>query len=174
MPSTRIGRMFGLEITVSPSAWLGSATLWVVLSAAGMIALQFAPVEAILGGLAATILHYLSELAHQCGHAIAARRTGYPMTGVRFWAVFGASVYPDDEPDLPPATHIRRALGGAPMSAVIALIGAAVALMVQPLGGVAWALALFFTLDNLLVFCLGAFLPLGFTDGSTILRNLGK
>jgi hypothetical protein len=31
-------------------------------------------------------------------------------------------------------------------------------------------LLLFFFLDNLLVFTLGAFLPLGFTDGSTLLR----
>ncbi len=34
--------------------------------------------------------------------------------------------------------------------------------------------ALFFFLDNLLVLTLGALLPLGFTDGSTILRWRAK
>jgi hypothetical protein len=34
---------------------------------------------------------------------------------------------------------------------------------------VAWLLALFFTLENLLVFTAQVFVPLGFNDGSTIL-----
>jgi hypothetical protein len=37
-----------------------------------------------------------------------------------------------------------------------------------------WWVALFFFLDNLLVLTLGAFVPLGFTDGSTLLRWWGK
>jgi hypothetical protein len=36
-----------------------------------------------------------------------------------------------------------------------------------------WVLPLF-SLDNLFFFTLGALLPLGFTDGSTILRWMGK
>jgi hypothetical protein len=32
----------------------------------------------------------------------------------------------------------------------------------------------FFFLDNLLIFTLGVFVPLGFTDGSTLLRWWGK
>jgi hypothetical protein len=35
--------------------------------------------------------------------------------------------------------------------------------------GVVWYVFVFFALDNLLFFTLGAFLPLGFTDGSTLL-----
>jgi hypothetical protein len=41
-------------------------------------------------------------------------------------------------------------------------------------GGVAFYVAAFFALDNLLVFTLGAFLPLGFTDGSTLLYWLPR
>ncbi|MCP4424315.1 MAG: hypothetical protein GY803_07490 [Chloroflexi bacterium] len=41
---------------------------------------------------------------------------------------------------------------------------------IRPLGGPIYYLSLFFFLDNLLVFTLGAFLPLGFTDGSTLIR----
>ena len=96
------------------------------------------------------------------------------MTGMRFWLVLAASLYPPDEPELPPATHIRRALGGIPMSAVAALIGAALAVVTQPLGGVVWAVIVFFALDNLIVFTFGSLLPLGFTDGSTLLHYWRK
>jgi hypothetical protein len=40
--------------------------------------------------------------------------------------------------------------------------------------GTLWLLATFFFLDNLLVLTLGSFLPLGFTDGSTLLEWWGK
>jgi hypothetical protein len=61
-----------------------------------------------------------------------------------------------------------------PMSAVVTLIGAALAVVTQPLGGVVWAVLMFFTFDNLIVFTFGSLLPLGFTDGSTLLHYWGK
>ena len=42
-------------------------------------------------------------------------------------------------------------------------------LLLRPLGGLPLFLAVFSFFDNLLVFTIGALLPLGFTDGSTIL-----
>jgi hypothetical protein len=51
--------------------------------------------------------------------------------------------------------------------------GAAVLILpLRALGGLPWYLALFALADNLLVFTIGALLPLGFTDGSTILHWL--
>ena len=41
-------------------------------------------------------------------------------------------------------------------------------------GGLPWWLAAFVVADNLLVFTLGALMPLGFSDGSTLLRWRGK
>ena len=79
-----------------------------------------------------------------------------------------------DEGPLPAAVHVRRALGGPLASLVLTCIAAAIALALRPLGGVLWWLALFFFLDNLLVLTLGAFLPLGFTDGSTLPHWWGK
>ena len=38
---------------------------------------------------------------HQFGHAWAARRVGYPMTGLRYRGVLAASLYPRNEPELP-------------------------------------------------------------------------
>jgi hypothetical protein len=69
---------------------------------------------------------------------------------------------------------VRRALGGPVASLLLSVIAAVIALALRPLGGVYWWVALFFFLDNLLVLTLGALVPLGFTDGSTLLHWWGK
>ena len=163
-----LGRLAGLRLTARPSAAVGMLVLWVVFAAVGL-ALGLAPLAALLGGLAATALHWLSELVHQLGHAWAARRAGFPMIGIRFWGVLSTTIYPRDEPALPAATHIRRALGGPFASTLMTLLGLLLLPVFRPLGGAPWLLALFFTLENLLVFTAQVFVPLGFNDGSTIL-----
>ena len=122
------------------------------------------------GGFAGMMLHWVAEMSHQLGHANAARETGYPMTGVRFRLLIGISEYPGGEPDLPPDVHIRRALGGPTRSLRVTLLAGLLALLTRPLGAIPTWLGIFFFLDNLLVMTIGAFLPLGFTDGSTILH----
>ncbi len=95
------------------------------------------------------------------------------MTGVRLWFIFGASEYPADEPELPASMHLRRALGGPMVSLVVS---AALA----PLAWYFWSaeewlptgwLAVMTFADSL-IFSVGAFVPLGFNDGSSILRAL--
>jgi hypothetical protein len=68
--------------------------------------------------------------------------------------------------------HIQRALGGPAGSLLYTLLWGAVLLLLRPLGqsGVMWWVTAYLFLSNLLIFTLGAFLPLGFTDGSTLLR----
>jgi hypothetical protein len=139
---------------------------------AGLIRLSL--VESIIGAFLCALLHYLSELLHHLGHAAAARRTGYPMRGVRFVHLLAVSLYPREEPELPGRIHIRRALGGPAISLVISILALLILLVAQNGGGLAYWVALWFFLDNFFVFFLGAFLPLGFTDGSSILRWWGK
>ena len=169
-----LGSLGGLHLSASPSAVAGMLILTVILTLVGLLLIDLPPGQAVLFGLFGALLHFLSELAHQFGHAWAARRTGYPMTGVRFWTIFGASLYPAEEPQLPAAVHIRRALGGPPVSLLLALLALPLVLALRSGGGLAWWLALLFFLENLLVFGLGAFLPLGFNDGSTLLYWWGK
>jgi hypothetical protein len=168
-----LGTLAGLRLSALPSAVAGLLILAVVLIVAAFWLLDLTMAQAILFGLLGTLLHFLSELFHQFGHAWAARRAGYPMTGVRFWTIFSASVYPADEPPLPAAIHIRRALGGPMFSLLLALLSLPLALALRTGGLVGW-LSLFFFLENLLIFGLGAFLPLGFNDGSTLLYWWGK
>jgi hypothetical protein len=140
----------------------------------GVSLLDLTLLPAAFGSLLAVGLHWLGELWHQKGHALAARRVGYPMDGVRLWTLLGASLYPRDEPTLPADIHIQRALGGPIASFVLILIALLLLLVVRPTGGVPLLLAQFFLLENIFVFFLGAFLPLGFTDGSTLLRYWGQ
>jgi hypothetical protein len=79
------------------------------------------------------------------------------------------SVYPRDEGVLTPETHIQRALGGPIFSLLLALAAGLLSLLAMPLGGLPLFLTFFTFLDNVLVFTVGALLPLGFTDGSTLL-----
>ena len=80
--------------------------------------------DVVIGAVMAVVLHWASEFVHQLGHAWAARRVGYPMTGIRFWGVLSTSLYPSDELPLPAALHIRRALGG-PMASLLLSVAAA-------------------------------------------------
>ena len=165
----QLGRVAGLWVSVERSALAGSVVLWALLSAIGVGLLQLPAGRAALGGMAAMLLHWLSEIVHHLGHAWAARRTGYPMVGVRLSGLLSSSIYPTDEPPLPAAVHIRRALGGPLASLLLTLLAAAILLVLRSLGGTVWWVALFFFLENLLVFTLQVFLPLGFNDGGTLL-----
>ena len=166
----RIGRLAGLDLSVVPSALWSMAAIWL---GAGLIIFWLLGRGwgwAVLGGLLVVIIHWLSDFAHQYGHALAARRTGFPMTGLRFWGIFSTSLWPAGEPALPGRIHIRRALGGPIASILVGVAALIVAWLIGPGGGMLWWLALFAAADNLLLLGLGAFLPLGFTDGSTILH----
>ncbi len=169
----RLGRLAGLTISAEPSAL--AATLGLGALAATVAAWRGVRGPQALGVAPAVVaLHWAGELGHQWGHATAARYAGYPMIGLRLWGPLSASLYPPDEPDLPAAVHIRRALGGPTASALISLTAALVFSRVSPRRRVLRALAGFALLENLLVFTLGAFVPLGFNDGSTLLYWWGK
>ena len=162
-----------LTISAAPSAVGGALLLLVVFGFIGRRVFRLPPRAALAGGALAAALHFVSELWHQGGHARAAARTGYPMTGVRLWGILGTSLYPPDEPALPGELHVARALGGPRTSAWLAVAGGLLALATWPSGGVAFMVSTLFALENLFVFTLGAFLPLPFmeTDGTTLLRH---
>jgi putative peptide zinc metalloprotease protein len=165
----KIGKLGVLTLIFLPSAIIGSVILWVVLNtlAAGLFHLTVP--KALLGALAAVLIHWVSVIVHQIGHAIAAHRMGYPMTGIRLWGVLSSSIYPPDEPPLLARIHITRALGGPLMSLILTIISAGLVVAYPGTQGTLWLLLMFLFLDNLLTFTLGSFLPLGFTDGSTLL-----
>jgi hypothetical protein len=170
----KLGRLAGLDISATPSAIVGALVLWIILSAIAYFILKLPLGTALIGGLAAVILHEIGELWHQLGHSWAARSTGHPMTGIRFGflGVLSTALYPADEEKLPPTIHIQRALGGPLASLVMSGVALIIFLIIANgrSGGTLWWLALFFFLENLFVFTLEVFVPLGFNDASTILH----
>jgi hypothetical protein len=164
------GRVVGLRVRVGLSAVVGSLVLWALAATVAFFVLQTSLGIAALAGLLVVLLHWLTVSVHVLGHTTAARRTGYPATGVRLWGLLSSIGYPADEPPLPAAIHARRALGGPLASAGFSLVVAVLVVVSRPIAGMAWWLLVFLLLDNLLVGVFGALLPLGFADGGTLLR----
>ncbi len=170
----RVGRALGLDLSFVPSAVVGYLVLWVAFGLVGILVFHRSLLAAVTGGALLSALHALSELLHNVGHATAARRTGHPMTGLRYWGIFGTSVYPADEGRLPAGVHLRRAVGGPIGSLVTAVAAGLLTLGVYLVSSrLAWIPLIFF-LDNLLVFVLGNFVPVGFNDASTVIRWMGQ
>lgn len=165
----QLGKVLGVEIWFTQSSLLLSGLLWVLLSVATAVWRHQPWGMAVVLGGTAVLLHWLGELIHQLGHAWVARRVGYPMRKLVSWLVLFGSLYPKDEPPLHATLHIRRALGGPAISLIITLLAGLLLLIFPTKGSPGYLLLAFVFWENLLVFFLGAFLPLGFTDGSTLL-----
>lgn len=170
----KLGRVQDLDVTITPLGLGGTVLNVILFTLIGRLVFGRPTGRALAGGLALTGLHWFSEVWHNVGHATAARQTGHPMEGIRlgYLGVLGTAIYPEDEPELPAHVHLRRAAGGPIGSAVLTGIAGVLSLLTAGMR-VGWVPVVFF-LDNLLVFTLGALLPLGFTDGSTIYRWMGK
>ena len=176
MNEFKIGKVAGLVLSVMPLAMVGSILLLLLLCVIEIGILHSTVGAAIAGSLLAVLLHWLCVLVHHLGHAWAARRTGYPMIGIRFGTlgVLATSVYPPDEQALPAKIHIQRALGGPLGSLLFSMVALVIAFVFWTINDALGWVGTFFFLDNLLVFTLGVFVPLGFTDGSTLLQWWNK
>ncbi len=176
MKEFALGQVAGLNLCAVPLALAGSILLLILLSSLAIGVLNLPVGEAIAASLLAVILHWASDIAHQLGHAWAAGQTGYPMIGIRLgkWGIFSTGLYPRNEPALPSAIHIRRALGGPAVSLLLAVLVAVIVWIFRTVDGPLWWVAVFVLVDHIAFLTLGALLPLGFTDGSTLLEWWGK
>ncbi|MCA9918352.1 MAG: hypothetical protein KC445_10400 [Anaerolineales bacterium] len=165
----QLGKILNVEIWFRLNSLLLSGLLWLVFSVVAYFWLAFSVGQAVLWGGTAVLLHWHSDMAHHLGHAIAARQTGYPMAKMISWYVLMSSVYPKDEPPLHAKIHIRRALGGPAASLLLAVAAGTLLLVLPDKNSLLATLVSFAFWENFVVLFLGAFVPLGFTDGSTLL-----
>lgn len=172
MKSIHLGKLFGLQMSFTSLLLVGVIGMWFGLSLAGFYFFGIAFREAILLGFVAMLSHYLLEWIHSLGHAIAAKWMGYPMIEIQFgiYGIYAKTIYPENEPELPSSTHIIRALGGPIANFILAFILFGTLSLWH--GNWYWV-GLFIFLDNL-VYVVQVFIPLGFNDASTILRELRK
>ena len=171
MRKFRVGRVYGLELTVEPQFVWACLGLGVLAALLGGWLLRLSVINAIVFGVLLALLHALSVFLHDLGHGIAARRTGYPMTGIEFgrYGALATTLYPPDEPELPGKTHIQRALGGPLMSFTVAVMLGLLTLGL-PRQSVTWWVALIGSWHNLITFTLQVFVPVPWADGGTIAK----
>lgn len=165
-----LGRWNGIDFEATPRALAGTMLLAGFYAAAARRVTRLTAPLVLLLGVAAALIHWSSDVVHQLGHFMAGRRAGFPLERLRADGVLVASFYPRDEPELPPEIHMQRALGGAPVSLLLAFLGW-LSWRATPSGArAARFLSAVVALENFLVFFLGAFLPLSWTDGGALIR----
>lgn len=159
------GSIAGLRISAQPSFFSARFIFVVTLAILGRSVFKLSRSQALFGALVAVVLDAFAVLIHQLGHAWMAKRTGWPMTGIRFWGLFSTCTYPPDEPELPPEVHIQRAVGGPIVSLLLGLVTSVPLLLLLPKKGLGRLLALFWIANNIIVKSVLAFGPLPWTDG---------
>ncbi len=169
-----LATVFNVRITFTPLCVVSYLILIPPITWLGMTLRNLNLIEGLIASFFIIALMFVTETIHQLGHAWAAKSVGYPMIGIRHFSWFSASIYPKDEPELPPLTHIKRALGGFWINLLIGLALAPLAFYLWTLNGVAAFTVAAASVWNFFVLGLGALLPIdfnGFTvDGGTILR----
>lgn len=171
-----LGRWLGLQLTISPLALLCYAAV-ILLSALGSLVLVGLDLgTALWSAVVVALAMFIFEWLHQWGHALAAKRTGYPMVGIHFFSLFSFSIYPADEPALPPQTHIRRALGGFWINLLIGLLLGAAAINLWANGSVLGWITAVNAVWNFFILGLGALVPINLpgvliNDGASLLHH---
>lgn len=175
----RLGNFLGWEWSADWNVLPSAALVALGLSWVAAHTMNLPAATALVAGILAMLLHYVSDVLHNLGHRLAAARTGYPMRGIHFFLVLAGSVYPRDEPQLPGKIHIQRALGGPMMSLIVTVMMGVGMILAWDNGGIARFVTSFGFVTNLLIFTIGALVPplrLGWfsNDGGTIVAWWGK
>lgn len=175
---TPLFKFLDMPVSVHRSAVIGSLIMVIVLTGAAMTLAELSVREAIIAAIIALLLHWFAVLVHNYGHFVVAKRIGHPSTGLLLRLVFARVNYPDDEGELSPQIHLKRALGGPLFSLILAALVIPLALLwLILMGGIEQFLGYWILFDYGWVFTFGAFLPPmrfeWFTnDGGTILNIL--
>lgn len=171
-------KFFDMPVSFTRSAQYGTLILVIICTILALFFTDLTPLDALIAGILATVIHWLSDFFHQYGHFFAAKMVGKPSIGLRTWWVLGTTRYPQDEGELLPQTHIRRAIGGPMMSLIVLILFLLLGAFFWSMGGMLQFLIAWGIFINLAVFTVGALIPLtigGFnTDGATLLEQWRK
>lgn len=168
-------KFFDMPVSFTRSAQYTTLILLVICTILAVIFTDLTPLDSLIAGILAVVIHWLSDFFHQYGHFFAAKQVGKPSLGLRTWWFLGTTRYPQDEGDLPPPLHIRRASGGPIMSTLVLIVFLLLGAYFWSVGGmlrflIAWGIFL-----QVAVFTLGALTPLTIgnfsTDGAILLRE---
>ena len=168
-------KFFDMSVSVTRSAQYAFLILVLICTVLAVFFTDLTPLDSLMAGILATIIHFLSEFFHQYGHFFVAKQVGKPSIGIRTWWFLATIRYPQDEGELPPQLHMRRAIGGPIMSTLVLIVFLLLWAFFWSVGGmlqflIAWGIFL-----NIAVFTLGALTPLTIgsfnSDGAILLRE---
>jgi hypothetical protein len=117
-------------------------------------------------GLLAILIALPADIGHAMAHTISARLAGAPMDEIYLSSGMPRTLYRNNE--VPPQTHIRRALGGP----IFSLIGSVFSLLwwrISPHGSLSHDLAEVSLIGHSVIL-LGSMAPVPVVDGGTILK----
>lgn len=133
----QVGKLFGIPIRVDPS-WILIFLLLVYQLATLVLPFELGrrfqrgiAIDLIVLAVIASLLLFVSVLAHEFAHALMARVRGVSVLGITLF-IFGGVAQIGDEPDSP-ATEFLIAIVGPLISFVIAILAAAVWIWLQAL-----------------------------------------
>jgi putative Ca2+/H+ antiporter (TMEM165/GDT1 family) len=173
LPFVVVGKIFGVRIKALPMTLIGAIIMAAVVTLISALLWNLPWGIALAVGVAVAVIHHIVVLIHTFGHVLFAATTGYPAQEISFFVFAALTFYPDDEPPLPPTTHLIRAAGGPVISFVVAI---GLFILQNAIAGsvpeIVRNLMIFAILELLLKETLFAMMPTGITDGTTILNNL--
>ena len=118
MSGIRIGRLFGIEVAVHPS-WFIVLAFFAYSLATGFFPRAYpdwSPVSTWSVAFIATLLLFVSVLAHEFGHSLVAKSQGIPVRGITLF-ILGGVAQLGREPDTP-GREAWMAIAGPLVSAV--------------------------------------------------------
>ncbi len=131
MPATRtvtLAHLFGIRIGANPSWFLILLLMIVLLGGQFDAALPDAgPAAAYALSVAATVLFFVSLVAHELGHALMARRFGIQTEGIDLWLLGGVARLSRDSKT--PKEEFFVAAAGPAVTLVVGLIGLGIGLL---------------------------------------------
>ncbi|HTR89575.1 MAG TPA: site-2 protease family protein [Solirubrobacteraceae bacterium] len=170
--SIRIGRIAGIPIGMSPW-WLVIVALFTWSLGAYYfpeVISGIAPATSYALGFVSVLLLFASIVLHELGHAIVARRHGIQIEEIDLWLLGGVSKMSGDAHE--PGDELRYALAGPAVTAIIAVLFGAIALLLPAsTPAVVKALVGYQALANCLILVFNM-LPAFPLDGGRVLRSL--
>ncbi len=169
--SLRVGRLGGVTINIHYT-WLIVFGLMTYSLAAGVFP-SFYPhwssAENWIVSAVATILLFVSVLAHELGHSFVARAKGIPVQDITLFLFGGATNISQETDD--PGDELQIAMAGPSVSVMAAIIAFAIGYLTAPVSEVASAIFLYLAGANiiLVIFNLVPGYPL---DGGRMLRSI--
>jgi Zn-dependent protease len=125
-PSIQLARLLGVRIGASPSWFLVLFLMVYLLSGSFADDLGIDQTQAFFVAVGAAFCFFASLVAHELGHAVAARRYGIGVLGIDLW-FFGGIAKLSREPSRPREELVVAAAGPAVTALVIALaVGAGI------------------------------------------------